>query len=667
MRNRQLALIATAVLALPIVLAQADGAAADSQPKAPATQVPLRMTLADFARHPRIGNAKISPDGSHLAILVPVGEETRLDVIDLSTMKATAAYNLAQHVFIIDFSWIDESTLIWAPGVRDGPLDELYYTGDLMVGEAKNSHGWRMSSSGERFLAREPGHTDSVLVAGHGGVYRAAMNGSWGDLVAKVPYDQWHVLLDHDSNVRMVVGEDDADNVTAMWDPKALEWQELRRAHHNAGTLTPLAFAADQKHFYALSNVETPTTGVYLLEPAAGTGSLLFRDPRVDINHILYMPGSKEPGGVLTYPDYPEYHFFEDNGPLAKTYAELRGAFPGCAVLITSSSDDGHLAIVSVTSDTRSEELYLLDTRKLSLQRLFSSRPWIDSNQMSPKTAFAIKARDGMELHGYLTLPRDAGETGLPMVVLPHGGPHGVRDSWDFDAEVQMLAYNGYAVLQLNYRGSGGYGLDFENIGYGHWGTTMQDDLTDATLWAIHEGVADRNRICIYGASYGGYAALMGVIREPDLYRCAIGYAGAYDLTVQRKKSDTAKTKRGRVYFDEALGKDPADLKARSPVYNVDRIKVPLLLVHGGDDERVPIKNFRELTSALDKAGKTYETLVKSNEVHGFYKEQNVTEFYTRLLDFLERSIGSKRTQPARTDTAQPESVTAPESKSTKP
>jgi dipeptidyl aminopeptidase/acylaminoacyl peptidase len=241
-------------------------------------------------------------------------------------------------------------------------------------------------------------------------------------------------------------------------------------------------------------------------------------------------------------------------------------------------------------------------------------------------------------LHGYVTRPRD--EAGpYPLVVMPHGGPHSIRDTWGYDWEVQLLASYGYAVLQVNFRGSGGYGVEFEEAGYREWGAKMQDDITDATLWAVEQKIATRDNICIYGASYGGYAALMGAVREPDLYRCAASDAGVTDLELMFHRGDTHEHTAGLVYLEKVLGTDPESLHARSPVYNAERINVPVLLMHGKEDWRADYAHATRMRDALEKAGKKVEFVSFGQEGHGAYDEENRKEVYTRLLAFLAQNL----------------------------
>jgi dipeptidyl aminopeptidase/acylaminoacyl peptidase len=253
-----------------------------------------------------------------------------------------------------------------------------------------------------------------------------------------------------------------------------------------------------------------------------------------------------------------------------------------------------------------------------------------------------------MVLHGYLTRPlgkEDAKD--LPLVVLVHGGPYGVWDAWEFDTDAQLLASRGYGVLQVNFRGSGGYGREFKRAGYHEWGGKMQDDITDATRWAVDQGIADARRVCIFGGSYGGYAALEGAVREPDLYRCAIGYVGIYDLRAWVGHSDVSKSDSGANYIDSHIGSDPTDLWDRSPLAHADRIKAKVLLIVGGADERVPKAQGERMRAALIKNKNEPEWVYERVEGHGFYEEGHVAELYRTLLAFLDKHIGSTRPQAA--------------------
>ncbi len=241
-----------------------------------------------------------------------------------------------------------------------------------------------------------------------------------------------------------------------------------------------------------------------------------------------------------------------------------------------------------------------------------------------------------MRIHGYVTVPRGlAPGSAPPLVVLPHGGPHGVRDRWRFDPEVQMLASEGFAVLQVNFRGSGGYGEAYEEAGYRHWGDRVVQDVVEATRFAIRKGFGDPKRICIYGGSFGAYAALQGAILAPDIFRCAVGYAGIYDLTLLTDSDFAISSRLGRAYIRKVVGEDDAALRAASPALNAEKIKARVLIVHGKKDPRAPFEHAQHLRAALEKSGNPPEWLVEKIEGHGFYDDEAREHMYTRVVRFL--------------------------------
>jgi dipeptidyl aminopeptidase/acylaminoacyl peptidase len=313
-------------------------------------------------------------------------------------------------------------------------------------------------------------------------------------------------------------------------------------------------------------------------------------------------------------------------------------SFPGNLVSIIDFARDDGKVLFYVWGDRNPGAYYVLDRGNNSVQLINQAMPWIAAGALAPTTPVAFTTRDGMTLHGFYTGPATQGPK--PMIVMPHGGPHGPYDNWGYDRDAQFLASRGYGVLQVNFRGSGGRGRKFEESGYQQWGGRMQDDLADGVKWAIDNKIADPNRICTFGASYGGYAALMQPIRYPELYKCAIGYVGVYDLQVMKKKGDIPRAKSGKRYLERVLGSDEAQLQAWSPAQNVDKVKVPVFLVQGAIDQRVPMAQFNALKDAFSGAGVKVETMVAQGEGHGFYKPENTAELYKRMEAFLAKYIG---------------------------
>jgi dipeptidyl aminopeptidase/acylaminoacyl peptidase len=357
-----------------------------------------------------------------------------------------------------------------------------------------------------------------------------------------------------------------------------------------------------------------------------------------DVDSVILDFAGRELIGVRGYDQRQTTFWLRRDDPAAQTYQALERAFPQQRIAVTSTSEDGRLAIVHVDSDVNPGDYYLFDTASRRADFLRAGRIWIEPKQMRPKEPIALKARDGQELHGYVTRP--AGDGPHPLVVLPHGGPHSQRDVWEFDPEVQLFANRGYAVLQVNFRGSDGYGMSFMQAGFGEWGGKMIDDIVDATRWAIEQKIAPADRICIYGASYGGFAALMSAVREPGLYRCAIGYAGVYDLERTRESADAPDSRWERSYLDRVIGTDVAKLRAQSPFHNAHKIEAPVLLIHGKTDWRADFEQAERMKSALEKNRKKVEWLALGREGHGAYDEDTRHQVYERILQFLAANLG---------------------------
>ncbi|WP_444998528.1 alpha/beta hydrolase family protein [Aliikangiella sp. IMCC44359] len=330
---------------------------------------------------------------------------------------------------------------------------------------------------------------------------------------------------------------------------------------------------------------------------------------------------------------YPKLNFLDPKSEKAKFHQQLKQAFKGKYARVIQSSRDYKRRIIAVTGDNEPGLYYLYKDNQL--MQIAKVRASIDRKQFSSMSPIEFKARDGLLINGYISYPNNQ-ESTAPMVVMVHGGPFGVRDYWGFDREVQLLTSHGYSVLQVNYRGSGSYGRKFKESGYQQYGLKMQDDLTDATLWAIKNGVADKNKICIYGGSYGGYAALMGVAKEPDLYQCAIGFAGVYDLPLKYETGDIQEANWGDAWLEKSMGTDMKVLAENSPARLTHKIKAKLFIAHGEQDKRVPFEHYEKLTEALDKNKKPYESMIFEGEAHGIANTKNKIKFYKKMLSFLD-------------------------------
>ncbi|MBP1683908.1 MAG: Dipeptidyl aminopeptidase/acylaminoacyl peptidase [Deltaproteobacteria bacterium] len=364
---------------------------------------------------------------------------------------------------------------------------------------------------------------------------------------------------------------------------------------------------------------------------------LVFARPDVDVDGLVFNEGRRKLIAVDYIADEPKRQFLDEQAEREQQLID--DALPGTFNQVVSQNKAHTRAIVRVAGDTRPPAYYLFvrDDHSKRADLLTSLYPTLGPDQLAPTRVLSYRARDGLEIPAYLTIPNGRAPRNLPVIVRPHGGPM-TRDCRQFDPEVQLLANRGFAVFQMNFRGSGGYGESYREMGFRQWGLAMQDDITDGVRWLIEQGIADPERIGIYGASYGGYAALMGLVKTPELYRAGAAYAAATNLPafVAANPHMFAEHDRGGT---AGAWNDTKAQQAVSPLHNVSRIQAPVLLAHGADDDRVPVAHARMMAQALREAGKDIEYLEFAHEPHGFIAEGDRVRFYERLLDFFETHL----------------------------
>jgi dipeptidyl aminopeptidase/acylaminoacyl peptidase len=624
-----------------------------------AGQIPLESLL----KPPAVDGVKLSPDGKYLALAVSTEDRGMVVVMERASGKTTTQLPLGKDNHVEGFEWVTDDRLIVTPAIRIPATEVLVATGELYGIYADGRRppdylfGYRIGISAAAYVlepradakrriliavqsfkeTREPGFlrmrwlqvdTHTITSAGRLPVRHYGSH-----------------LADPDGQLTFVSGIDNDRKQRLYWRPdRESAWELLNDASATGRIIEPLAYARDGKQVYA--RVDDGKGAAYLVrfDPTTGTQKVLLPPKTASIGDVVRTADGRSAFALRTNEGRGGYALIDRQAPEAELTRALMTSFPGEQVIPSNFTRDGRYAVVVVGGDVNPGTFYLHDAASSKLAIVSARYPDLQPEALSPSEPIALKSRDGLDLHGFLTRPVGitADATGLPLVVLPHGGPYGIADEWGFDPEVQLLASRGYAVLQINFRGSGGYGQKFEDAGIGEWGGRMQDDVTDATRWAIAQKIADPARICILGGSYGGYSALMGVVAEPELYRCAVGMAGVYDLELFKKRSAIRRTKMGRSYFEEVFGMGPEELRRRSPALRAGEIKAAVMLVHGGQDSRVPPEQAEGMKKALEKAGHPPRWLFEPREGHGFIKTANRVKLYQAVLDFLDQHIGAK-------------------------
>jgi len=599
------------------------------------------IPLEDFFRKPARVLVRLSPGGTHLAWMEP--HERRLNVVvqDLVTRETrrvteSLERDVAGYLWASDDRIVylkdrggDENFRLHAVG-RDGsnPLELTPFEGvkcDLV--DELEDHEDEILFQMNR---RRPDAFDCYRMNVHTGEMR---------LVAENPgtVQQW--ITDHDGRVRLAGTTDGVDTGILFRGDEGDAWRQVATYDFKEAA-RPLLFTFDNGAAYVSSNVGRDRAAIFTYDLERGLeGELLFEHAEVDVGGLLYSRKRRRPTAVPYETDRLGYHFLDAWRGRIQAFLDQR--LPGYDNTLVSHSKDESRFIVHSGSDRSMGAYYLLDAGRMELTKLFEISPWLDERRLAEMAPIEYTSRDGLRVRGYLTLPRGLEPRSLPLIVHPHGGPW-ARDSWGFDPEVQFLANRGYAVLQMNFRGSTGFGRKFMEASFGQWGLAMQDDITDGARWAIESGLADPRRIAIYGASYGGYATLSGLTTTPDLYACGVSYVGVSNLFTWI----AAIPPYWKPYLEmmhEMVGhpeRDAARFRDTSPLFNSQRIAAPLLVAQGANDPRVRKEESEQIVGALRARGVTVEYLLKDDEGHGFQNEENQFDFYRRMERFLDRHIG---------------------------
>ncbi len=460
------------------------------------------------------------------------------------------------------------------------------------------------------------------------------------EMIAENPGNIMGWITDHQGALRMAVTTDGVNTTMLYRNTEQEEFRPLITTNFKE-SVSPLFFTFDDKNFYASSNLGRDKSAIVVISTDTGEEiEKLFEHPEVDVSNLSYSRRRKVLTGI-TYTTWKTEREFLD-AAAEQRYRWLKQRLGDNEIAVTSRSKDETKFIVRTYSDRTLGAYYYYDATDNLLEKIADVSPWLKEEAMAEMKPITYESRDGLTLHAYLTLPTDAEAKKLPVVVNPHGGPW-ARDRWGFNPEVQFLANRGYAVLQINFRGSTGYGRAFWEASFQQWGLSMQDDITDGVHHLIKEGIADAERVAIYGGSYGGYATLAGLAFTPDLYACGVDYVGVSNLfTFLQTIPPYWKPMLEMMY--EMVGhpeKMREQFEQTSPALQADKIKAPLLIAQGAKDPRVNIAESDQMVAALQQRGVEVEYLVKENEGHGFHNEENRFEFYEAMERFLAEHLSA--------------------------
>lgn len=602
------------------------------------------IPLKNFFKNSDKTNYQISPDGKYLSYLAPVNSRMNVFVQAVDSKEAKQiTFETSRD--IAGYYWANENRILF---LKDAGGDENYKLFGVNL-DGSNPKGLTDFEGVMTQLIDElPEQSDFVIVGLNKrnpeifDPYRLNIVTGELTMLAENPGNIQSWVTDHDGKLRVAVVTDGVNNSLMYRETEEQVFKTVLTTNFKS-SVEPLFFTFDNQNLYVISNLNRDKSAAVILDLKTGQEKeILFSHPEVDIQSISYSRLNKKLISAIYVTEKTQRHYFDKDTEQRHNW--IKTQLPNMEFSVVDITKNEDIAIIRTHTDKSLGSFYLYNSKTPSLEKITDVAPWIDDNQMAEMKPISYQSRDGLTIHGYLTLPKGIDAKNLPVVINPHGGPWH-RDQWGYNPEVQFLANRGYAVLQMNFRGSTGYGKAFWEASFKQWGQNMQNDITDGVKWLIEQGIADSTRIAIYGASYGGYATLSGVAFTPELYACAIDYVGVSNLfTFMETIPPYWKPFLDMMHEmvgDPSIEKDSLMLRASSPVFHVDKIKAPLFIAQGANDPRVKKSESDQMVEALKKKGVEVQYLVKDNEGHGFRNEENKFEFYETMEKFLELHLAN--------------------------
>lgn len=600
------------------------------------------IPMEDFFRNPEQSGFQLSPNGEYISFMKPWERRMNIFVQKIGAEEAVRVTSATERD-IPAYFWSGNERIVY---LQDRGGDENYRLYTVSTDGAESRELTPFENTRVTIIDSLEEQDDFILIGMNRrdqrlfDVYRLNLETGELALLEENPGDIAGWMTDHDGKLRVAVRSDGVNTSLLYRDKEDEPFRNILTTDFRE-SVSPLFFTFDNTKLYVASNLGRDKSAIFVFNPrTVEHEELLFEHPDVDVSSLFRSRKRKVITGTGFTTDRFRYHFFDEER--AALQKELEERLPGDEVVVASMSRDETKVLVYAGSDRTRGTYFFFDRETKDFRKLAELAPWLPKERMAPMTPVSYVSRDGLTIHGYLTLPLGTVPKNLPVVIHPHGGPW-VRDGWGFDPQVQFLASRGLAVLQMNFRGSTGYGRAFWEAGFKEWGRSMQDDVTDGVLWLVEQGIADPKRVGIYGASYGGYAVLAGLAFTPDLYACGVDYVGVSNIFTLLETIPPY-WELGRQMLYEKIGhpeKDKELLKAASPVFHADRITAPLFVAQGANDPRVKKAESDQIVEALRSRGIEVEYMVKENEGHGFRNEENRFDFYRAMERFLATHLGS--------------------------
>jgi dipeptidyl aminopeptidase/acylaminoacyl peptidase len=599
------------------------------------------IPMEDFFRNPEKSSFNISPSGNYIAYMKPWRNRMNIFVTDM-TNKKELRLTSSEDRGIYGFTWLTNKRIGY---IKDDGGDENIHFFAVNIDATNEIDLTPFDNVQARIIDDLENDTEHVIIGLNKrnsqihDPFRVNINNGEMEMIAENPGNISRWMTDHNGKLRIAITSDGVETSILHRELESDDFELILTTDFKISVL-PLFFTFDNKNLYVTSNREQDKSAIYEFDlSSAKEKKLIYKNDEVDVSRLMYSKKRKVLTGVSYTIAKNEMIFFDT--PRKDIQNNLEVKLPDYEVNIINFSKDESKAVVVSSSDKSRGTYYYYDVEKNNLTELGKVSPWINEDHMAEMNPIKYKSRDGLSIHGYLTIPRNSDGKNLPIVVNPHGGPW-ARDNWGYNSQIQFLANRGYAVLQMNFRGSTGYGREFWEKSFKEWGRSMQDDITDGVKWLIEKGIADPERIAIYGASYGGYATLAGLTFTPELYACGVDYVGVSNIFTLLETLPPY-WELGRKMMYEMIGNPETEkelIKKASPIFHVDKIKVPLFVAQGANDPRVKQDESDQIVKALEAKGVEVPYMLKDDEGHGFYNEENQFDFYREMEIFLKKHLG---------------------------